>query len=102
MAKRRITLTSQEMNEINSRTKTLESQLSRSNARVDELESGLVFIKNFISEEAEPQDLENFITEMSKLVDRAINPPVAAKEVAAKEVAAKEVAAKEVAAKENA
>ena len=46
MAKRRIVLSSQEMNDIKKRIETLESQLSRSNTCVAELESGLNEIKD--------------------------------------------------------
>ena len=82
MAKRRITLTTQEMNEITSRTTTLESQLTRSNARVDELEKGLVKIGKLIGKKTKPKDLNRFLEEISQLVADAINPPVLAKELA--------------------
>ena len=79
MAKRRITLTSQEMNEITKQTTTLESQLTLSNERVDELESGLTGIGKYINRKTKPKDVEKLCTALQKLVDKAINPPVKAK-----------------------
>ena len=78
MAKRRITLTSQEMNEINTRTETLESQLQRSNDRVEELENGLIYIRKFLSKKSKPKKIEDFCDVMNELVDTTLNPPVAA------------------------
>lgn len=88
MAKRRITLSSQEMNEINSRTKTLESQLQRSNARVDQLESGLGIIKELMEKKTKIKDQKTLLVSLQQLVDKAINPPVAAKEALELEAAA--------------
>ena len=93
MAKRRITLTSQEMNEINARTETLESQLKKSNARVDELENGLTVIKKLTEKKTKPKSLASFIEQVTELVDKALNPPVIAKLLAAE--AAKAAAALE-------
>ena len=58
MVKRRITLSSQEMNDITNETSTLKTQLDLSNQRVDELENGLVVINKFINKETKPnQDI---------------------------------------------
>ncbi len=79
MAKRRITLTSQEMNEINNRTQTLESQLQRSNTRVEELETGLGFIEKLVNKKSKPKNIDEFRSAVRELVEFTLNPPVAAK-----------------------
>lgn len=79
MATRRITLTSQEMNEITKQTTTLQSQLHLSNERVDELEKGLGVITKLINKKTKPKDLDKFCLAVQKLVDKAVNPPVKAK-----------------------
>jgi len=79
MVKRRITLTSQEMNEITKETTTLKTQLDLSNQRVDELENGLVVINKFINKKTKPKDVDKLCGAVQKLVDKAINPPVKAK-----------------------
>ncbi|MFT7687299.1 MAG: hypothetical protein ACI9FB_002651, partial [Candidatus Azotimanducaceae bacterium] len=58
MVKRRVTLTSQEMNDISKETSTLKTQLDLSNQRVDELENGLVIINKFINKKTKPKDVD--------------------------------------------
>ena len=79
MAKRRITLTSQEMNEIEARIKTLESQLKRSNGRVDELEHGLGLIDKLITKKSKPKTVDAICSSIEQLVNITVNPPVEAK-----------------------
>lgn len=83
MVKRRITLSSQEMNDITNETSTLKTQLDLSNQRVDELENGLVVINKFINKETKPKDVEKLCGAVQKLIDKAINPAVKAKEATA-------------------
>ena len=79
MATRRITLTSQEMNEITKQTTTLQSQLHLSNERVDELEKGLGVINKLINRKTKPKDVDKLCVAVQKLLNKAINPPVKAK-----------------------
>jgi len=79
MAKRRITLTSQEMNDINKQTTTLQSQLSLSNARVDELENDLVVIKKLLNNKTKTKNASKLTAALQELVEKAINPPVKVK-----------------------
>ena len=79
MATRRVTMTSQEMNEINTRITTLEAQLQRSNGRVEELENGLGFIKKLITKKSRPKTIEKFAEAVEELVVSSINPPVTAR-----------------------
>ena len=83
MAKRRITLSSQEMSEITKETTTLKSQLVLSNDRVDELEKGLSVITKLITKKSKPKDVDKLCDAVQKLVNKAINPPVKAKDKAA-------------------
>ena len=78
MAKRRIVLTSQEMNEINTRTKTLETQLQRSNARIDELEDGLGDIRKLVQKKSKPKKIEDLCEAICDLVKLTLIPPVTA------------------------
>lgn len=80
MAKRRIVLSSQEMNDINSKIKLLESQLSRSNSRVLELEAGVRKIKKVVNTKSKQKKPEALFEELDKLSDRTINPPVKVRE----------------------
>jgi len=79
MAKRRITLTSQEMNDIQTRVKTLESQLKRSNGRVDELEHGLGLLHKLVTKKSKPKSVEALCTSVEELTKITLNPPVKAK-----------------------
>lgn len=79
MAKRRITLTTQEMTEIDNRTRTLEQQLQRSNARVEELENGLGFIRKLITARSRPKEIKKLCSAVTELIDTTITPPVTAK-----------------------
>ncbi|MFT5211378.1 MAG: hypothetical protein ACI9CE_003117 [Flavobacterium sp.] len=83
MVKRRITLSSQEMTDITKETSSLKIQLDLSNQRVDELENGLVVINKFINKKTKPKDVEKLCDAVQKLVDKAINPPVKAREATA-------------------
>ena len=96
MAKRRITLTSQEMNEIETKIKTLESQLTRSNGRVDELEHGFTLINKLVTKKTKPKTVDALCTSVEQLAKITLNPPVKAKELAnalAKEELSEETAA---------
>ncbi len=80
MAKRRIVLSSQEMTDIKKRIQTLESQLSRSNARVAELESGLNKLNKVTSSKKFKTTAGDFAEELIAMIGKTINPPVAARE----------------------
>ncbi|MFN3239822.1 MAG: hypothetical protein ACE37D_22605 [Pseudomonadales bacterium] len=80
MAKRRIVLSSQEMNEITGKIKLLESQLNRSNHRVSELENGVRKIKKLVNTKSKQKKPELLIEETNKLCDVTINPPVKVRE----------------------
>ena len=80
MAKRRITLTSQEMNDINGKITLLQSQLGRSNSRVDELEKGLGDIRRLIKKKFRAKDLKPLGDELTTMIDLAMNPPVKVRE----------------------
>ncbi len=67
------------MNEINNRTQTLESQLQRSNNRVEELETGLGTIQKLANKKSKPKNIEEFRSALRELVELSLNPPVAAK-----------------------
>ena len=82
MAKRRSTLTSQEMNGIEAKIKTLESQLTRSNGRVDELEHGLSLIDKLVTIKTKPKTVDAVCTAIEHLAKVTLNPPVKAKELA--------------------
>jgi predicted nuclease with TOPRIM domain len=82
MVKRRITLTSQEMSGIEAKIKTLESQLTRSNGRVDELEHGLSLIDKLVTKKAKPKTVDAVCTAVEQLTKITLNPPVKAKELA--------------------
>ncbi len=86
MAKRRITLSSQEMNEIEAKIKTLESQLKRSNGRVDELEHGLGLITKLTTKKSKPKTVDALCSSLEELVKITLNPPVKAKVLAAEEL----------------
>ncbi len=77
MAKRRIVLSSQEMNDIKKRIETLESQLSRSNARILELETGLNEIKDVACGKEAAALSEKLATTLEDMIKKTINPPVA-------------------------
>lgn len=79
MAKRRHVLSAQEMTEIKSKIKTLESQLKRANARVDELEHGLDLIGQRVAEGARPKSADATATAVEELIAITLNPPVAAR-----------------------
>jgi hypothetical protein len=79
MAKRKFTLTSQEMADINARTKTLESQLKHSNARVDELEGGLGDIDKLLQKKSRPKTTDALRDATLELVNLTLNPPVTAR-----------------------
>ncbi len=80
MAKRRIVLSSQEMNDLTGKIKLLESQLNRSNKCVADLENGVRKIKKLVTTKAKQKKPENLFEEVSNLCDRTINPPVKVKE----------------------
>tara|TARA_R110002072_G_scaffold59158_5_gene150751 strand:- start:21377 stop:21667 length:291 start_codon:yes stop_codon:yes gene_type:complete len=80
MAKRRIVLTSQEMNELNGKIKLLESQLSRSNHRVGELETGVQKIQKLVAKKTKRKDPDALCEEVINLAAKAINPPVTVRE----------------------
>ena len=79
MAKRRITLTGQELETLKSQQVVLNNQLQRSNDRVDELEKGLGKLKKLVSKKqvtkAHPELCESIVS----LIDQTINPPVQAR-----------------------
>jgi septal ring factor EnvC (AmiA/AmiB activator) len=79
MAKRKFTLTSQEMADINARIKTLESQLKHSNARVDELEDGLDDIDKLLQKKSRPKTADALSNATLELVNLTLNPPVTAR-----------------------
>ncbi|MCB1646813.1 MAG: hypothetical protein KDI36_15245 [Pseudomonadales bacterium] len=79
MAKRRYVLSSQEMTDYKTRIKTLESQLKRSNARVDELEHGLGQIGKLLKKKSKPRNVEDLCLNVQELVNLTINPPVTAR-----------------------
>lgn len=81
MAKRRIVLSSQEMSDIKKRIETLEAQLTRSNARVLELESGLNEIKDVACGKDAADLPGKFAKTLEKLIKRTINPPVTRREM---------------------
>jgi|AntAceMinimDraft_1070359.scaffolds.fasta_scaffold140346_2 septal ring factor EnvC (AmiA/AmiB activator) len=79
MAKRKFTLTSQEMNDINARIKTLQSQLKHANARVDELEDGLGSIDKLLQKKSKPKTVDALRDATLELVNLTLNPPVTAR-----------------------
>jgi len=79
MAKRKFTLTSQEMADINARIKTLESQLKHSNARVDELEDGLGDIEKLLQKKSGTKTADALSNATLELVNLTLNPPVTAR-----------------------
>lgn len=80
MAKRRIVLSSQEMNELNAKLKLLESQLSRSNLRVSELEASVKNIQKLVAKKTKRKDPDSLCEEVIVLTAKAINPPVTVRE----------------------
>ncbi|MGK0473573.1 MAG: putative nucleic acid-binding Zn-ribbon protein, partial [Candidatus Azotimanducaceae bacterium] len=80
MAKRRIVLTSQEMNDLSGKIKLLESQLSRSNNRVSELESDVRKIQKLVEKKSKRKNPDLLCDEVIQLTSRAINPPVTVRE----------------------
>jgi|GEM_PF-1879666 len=80
MAKRRIVLSSQEMNDLNGKIKLLESQLSRSNHRVSELEADVRKIQKLVEKKANRKNPDLLCDEVIELTTRAINPPVTVRE----------------------
>ena len=80
MAKRRIVLSSQEMNDINGKIKLLESQLSRSNHRVSELEAGVRKIKKLVNTKSKRKKPDALFEELDLLSAQTINPPVKVRE----------------------
>jgi septal ring factor EnvC (AmiA/AmiB activator) len=94
MAKRKFTLTSQEMTDINARIKTLASQLKHANARVDELEGGLGDIDKLLQKKSRPKSAEALGTAVHELVNVILNPPVIAR-VLREEAEAAELALQE-------
>ena len=80
MAKRRIVLSSQEMNDLTAKIKLLESQLTRSNHRVLELETDVRKIQKLVEKKAKRKDPDLLCDEVIQLTSRAINPPVTVRE----------------------
>ncbi len=80
MAKRRIVLSSQEMNDINGKIKLLESQLSRSNDRVSQLEAGVRKIKKLVNTKTKRKNPDALLEELDQLSAHTINPPVKVRE----------------------
>lgn len=91
MAKRKFTLTSQEMTDLKARISTLESQLKYSNARVDELEQGLGKMTRLLQKKSKPKTVEALSDELQQLIDNTMNPPVTAR-VLREEAEAEELA----------
>jgi septal ring factor EnvC (AmiA/AmiB activator) len=91
MAKRKFTLSSQEMNDIKAQTKTLESQLKHANARVDELENGLGLVSKLLQKKSRPKTPEDLAAAVQELVNVTLNPPVIAR-VLREEAEAEELA----------
>jgi|TARA_Y100000310_G_scaffold323672_2_gene384406 hypothetical protein len=79
MVKKRITLTGQELDEIRGAQTVLETQLKRSNDRVEELECGLGTIKKLVSRKATSKANPELCESIVSLVDVTINPPVKTK-----------------------
>jgi predicted nucleic acid-binding Zn-ribbon protein len=79
MAKRRITLTGQELENLKSQQAVLMNQLQRSNERVEELEKGLGKLKKLVSKKqitkAQPELCESIVS----VIDSTVNPPVKAR-----------------------
>lgn len=92
MVKRRIVLSSQEMNDLNNKIKLLESQLKRSNSRVSELESGVKKIEKLVSKRPKKKDAETLCAELMVLTTKTINPPVKVREERLAREAAEELA----------
>jgi predicted alpha/beta superfamily hydrolase len=80
MAKRRIVLSSQEMNDINAKIKLLEGQLSRSNKCVSQLESGVRKIQKLVNTKSKRKNPEAMWEELDQLCAHTINPPVKVRE----------------------
>ncbi len=80
MVKRRIVLSSQEMNDLSSKIKLLESQLKRSNSRVSELESGVKKIEKLVTKKPKKKDADTLCQELIELTGKTINPPVKVRE----------------------
>lgn len=80
MAKRRIVLSSQEMNDLTAKIKLLESQLTRSNNRVLELETDVRKIQKLVEKKAKRKNPDVLCDEVIQLTSRAINPPVTVRE----------------------
>jgi hypothetical protein len=80
MAKRRIVLSSQEMNDLTAKIKLLESQLSRSNHRVLDLETDVRKIQKLVEKKTKRKNPDLLCDEVIQLTSRAINPPVTVRE----------------------
>lgn len=78
MVKRRITLTGQELADLKSQQATLQTQLQRSNNRVEELEAGLGNIKKLVTRKKLTKDQPELCESIASLIDLTINPPVRA------------------------
>lgn len=78
MVKRRITLTGQELANLKSQQTTLQTQLQRSNNRVEELEAGLGSIKKLVTRKKSTNAQPELCESIMSLIDLAINPPVKA------------------------
>ena len=68
------------MNDLTAKIKLLESQLSRSNHRVSELESGLQHLQKLMSTKSKLKKPEILIDELKVVSAKAINPPVKVRE----------------------
>lgn len=91
MAKRRHVLSAQEMTDIKTKIKTLESHVKHANARVDELEHGLDLIRERVADTARPTTVEALAQAVQELVAITVNPPVTAR-VEREEAEAEELA----------
>ena len=76
MVKRRITLTGQQLADLESQQAVLKTQLQRSNNRVAELETGLDEIKKLASRKKSTKVHPELCGSIVSLVDIIINPPV--------------------------
>ena len=76
MVKRRITLTGQELADLEGQQTFLKTQLERSNDRVQELETGLGKIKKLVTRKASAKAHPELCGSIVSLVDITINPPV--------------------------
>ena len=80
MVKRRIVLSSQEMNDLTAQIKLLESQLKRSNHRVAELENGVRKIEKHVAKKPKKKDADTLCAELIEMTAKVINPPVKVRE----------------------